>query len=166
MKKMITKLSIAALVLVSVLLILYLLGRKSVHTEVSIPASPKAVWAVLTDFSTVSEWNEVLVPVEGELEVGNEITYQFFQEPEGEATEMTARVEELETEQLIRQSGGMTGILTFNHQYQLEAEGIGTRVTIHEEYRGIMVPFWNPDPVEKAYGRLLNSLKRRVTELK
>ena len=61
--------------------------------------------------------------------------------------------------------GGMTGILTFNHKYILEKTGTVTKVIVHEEYKGIMVPFWNPSSVEKAYEKLLLELKQRVISL-
>ena len=60
----------------------------------------------------------------------------------------------------------MPFILTFNHKYTLESANDGTRLIIHEDYRGIMVPFWNPTPVEKAYERLAMDLKTRVEKLK
>ena len=149
------------LMVLAILIILYVVGNKSVHAEVVIKAKPAQVWKVLTDFETIKEWNPVLIPLNGELKEGEKIRYEFRQD-ENNSTEMPATVQQITEEKLIHQSGGMAGVLTFNHQYQLEAVEGGTKVTIHEEYRGIMVPFWNPKPVEAAYGRLLKALKKRV----
>ena len=155
---------IAALVLVAGLLLLYVIGQKSAHAEIQIPASPQKVWEVLSDFPRTREWNPVLVPIEGTLAEGNSIQYEFYQEAGGPATAMEAQVMRVEESKLIAQKGGMPGLLTFRHQYQLVETAQGTQVIIHETYRGIMVPFWDPRPVEMAYQRLLTSLKQRVIE--
>ena len=61
------------------LLVLYFIGRKSVHTELVIPASPEEVWLVLKDAPAYKEWNPVLIPVEGELKEGAKVRYEFRQ---------------------------------------------------------------------------------------
>ena len=156
---------IAALILVSVLLILSLLGRKSVKSEILIPASPQAVWNVLTDLEKVKEWNPVLIPIEGELKEGATIRYEFHQD-DANSSIIPATVKKIAVGKLLNQAGGVPGVLTFNHKYILEEMENHTRLTIHEEYRGIYVPFWNPAPVELAYGRLAEALKERVIQLK
>lgn len=164
---MISKWAVAVLVVLSVLLALFLVGKKSVRADVEISASPQEVWAVLTDVARAGEWNTVLVPQGGELREGNSIQYEFFQEEGGKPSVMNAKVKQLEPHALINQAGGIPGVLTFDHRYVISSDEEGyTTVTIREEYRGIMVPFWNPEPVERAYGRLLGLLKERVLEVK
>lgn len=156
-----SKWAIAIGAILVVLFILFLVGKKSVHVEISIDGTPEEVWAVLTDIDAMSNWNKVLVPIEGILSEGESVTYTFYQDDEDAAT-MFARVKTREENRLLNQAGGMWGVLTFDHRYILVPEGLGTRVTIHEEYRGIMVPFWNPQPVQSAYERLLWALKQQV----
>lgn len=165
MKKWTRRIGWTALLVMGGLLTLYFVGHKSVQAEIQVAATPETVWKVLADFPRTKEWNPVLVPIEGTLAEGNTIRYAFFQEPNGIPTEMKAEVLELKTGELIAQKGGMPGVLTFHHQYQLEKNPNGTLVKIKENYRGIMVPFWDPAPVELAYGRLLTSLRQRVIEL-
>ena len=153
------------LVLLLVLVILYLLGRKSVHSEIVIQASPAEVWSVLTDVQKMKEWNPVLVPVEGELKEGATLKYKFFQKSSN-AVVISARVKQMVEGKLLNQSGGIVGILTFDHKYILEPSNGGTKVIIHEDYRGIAVPFWNPNLVEKAYSRLNKALQDRIEFLK
>ncbi len=157
---------IAVLVILALLVILYFVGRKSVHAEVVIEASPEEVWLVLTDISKIKDWNTVLIPIEGELTEGATLTYEFYQDESGDAAVMGGKVKQIIEQELINQGGGMQGILTFDHQYILTQIDGQTKVTIHEEYRGIMVPFWNPKPVGEAYERLLASLQERVMDLK
>lgn len=157
-------LTILLLVLL-VLAILYLVGRKSVHSEITIQASSQEIWLVLTDIQKIKEWNPVLVPVEGELKEGVTLKYEFYQEGD-EPIVMSAKVKEMIDGKLLNQAGGMFGILTFDHKYILEPSHGETKVIIHEDYRGIAVPFWNPAPVEKAYIKLNEALRDRVTQLK
>lgn len=160
-----SKWTITVFVLLIILLILFVVGKKSVHTSIAIQATPDEVWNVLTDFSKVKEWNQVLVPMNGELKERTKIKYEFYQEIDGKSAIIDATVKQVVPNKLINQNGGIPGVLTFDHQYILEENPTGTQVYIHEEYRGIMVPFWNPDPVEKAYSRLLRALKGRVETL-
>lgn len=150
--------------LIIILIMLYMAGRKSVHTEIIIPASPKAVWSVLTDIQDAKKWNRVLILVEGELTTGTKVKYEFRQD-DNKSSVIPATVKQVIENKRLNQTGGLTGILTFNHNYILESAESGTKVIIHEDYRGVMVPFWNPAPVEEAYRKLANALKDRVVEL-
>ena len=158
-----SKWMIALGILLLVLIVLYAIGRKSAHAEIMIPVSKEKVWTVLTDVSKVKEWNPVLIPLEGSYETGNKIKYEFRQEGKEPAI-MDATVKEIRKEELLNQAGGMPIIITFDHRYVLEEVEGGTKLTIHEEYRGLMVLFWDPSGVEKAYGELAEALKKRVVE--
>ena len=153
------------LILAGAFVLLLILGRKSVRTEIDIEAPPSLVWQVLTNTSEAKSWNAVLIPVKGELVEGGRLIYSFRQEEGGETVQMDASVKSMRKNELINQTGGLPLVLSFNHSFVLKEIPQGTKVIIHEKYRGIMVPFWNPAPVEKAYARLLNSLKHRVLEL-
>lgn len=151
------------IILVAIFLILYFLGKKSVHHEISINATPQKVWKVLTDMSVYDEWNPTMKLVNGEVKVGNKVTYQFTQD-ENNISEIPATVKQLIPNELLNQSGGILLVLTYNHRYILEPQNSGTKVIIHEDYKGIGVNFWNPKPVEKAYERLNVALKKRVEQ--
>ena len=155
------KWTIIILVPVVILLVLYLTGRKSVHTEIFIPADPEKIWAVLMDVTGYKEWNPVLIPVEGEFTEGARLKYEMVQ-PDGKRSKLNARVIKLIDQKLLNQFGGIPGILTFDHKYILDPVNEGTRVTIHEDYRGIGVLFWNASWVEPAYERINTELEKRV----
>lgn len=149
--------------LLVVIVILILTGRKSVHHEISINASPERVWQVLTDMASYDEWNPTMKLVQGEVTEGNKVIYQFTQDAEN-ASEIPANVKQIIPNALLNQTGGIPLVLTFNHKYILEPVDGGTKVTIHEDYRGIGVNFWNPGPVQNAYERLNIALKKRAEE--
>lgn len=159
-----SKWSITAMVLISTLLILFFMGRKSVHTELVIEASPQQIWAVLMNEERYEEWNQILIPIAGEIEQGNTLTYKLVR-PDGEPLEIGMKVAALIPFKLLNQSGGIPGVLTYNHRYILEPVENKTKVTIHEEFKGIVIPFWNVNWIQQGYSDLTKSLRKHVLEL-
>ena len=113
---MTSKWLIGAVAVVGILLIAAFTGRKSVHSEIFIPASPATVWQVLMDTAAYREWNPVLVPLEGELAEGNTVKYEYLQEP-GKSYVLNAAVRDITEAERLNQTGGTFGILTFDHNY-------------------------------------------------
>ena len=148
----------------ALLVVLVLTGKKSVHHEETIHASSEQVWGVLIDMDQYPNWNPVMELIEGEVKEGNSVKYRFTQDANN-ISEITATVVKAHPNKLLNQKGGIPLVLTYNHKYILEPEGNSTKVTIHEDYHGIGVNFWNPEPVGAAYKRLNTALKNRVEEL-
>lgn len=146
-----------------VIIILIFTGRKSVHHEITIEAPSQKVWETLINMSEYPNWNPVMKLIDGEVKEGCKVKYQFIQDADN-ISEIPASVIQIVPKELLNQKGGLPLILTFNHKYILESSGNSTRVTIHEDYRGIGVNFWNPKPVEEAYARLNFALKKRLEE--
>lgn len=158
------KATIIIFLIISALLILYWIGKKSVHSEIIIEATPKQVWEVLLDTDKYSDWNPTMELLAGELKVGNTVRYKYIQS-ENNQSEIPARVKKIVAEKLLNQGGGLPFILTYDHSYSLSSVENNTKVVIHEDYEGIYVPFWNPQPVQMAYERLNKALKNRVETL-
>ncbi|MDE0692373.1 MAG: SRPBCC domain-containing protein [Gammaproteobacteria bacterium] len=158
------KWSIGVLVVVAVVVLAGFTGRKSVQAERVIAGSPEAIWAVLTDTASYGEWNPIFVRATGRYEEEGTMRYQM-KTVDGGTTKVDARVRRVTDEREINQFGGMRGVLTFNHTWRLEPTAGGTRVTQHEEYRGIGVWFWNPAWVEEVYEEALVALEDRVRGL-
>ena len=152
---------VGVLVVVVLVVLAGLTGRKSVHAERVIARSPEAIWAVLTDTASYGEWNPIFVGAAGGYEEQGTMHYQM-KTADGGTTEVDALVRRVVEEREINQFGGMRGVLTFNHTWRLEPTDGGTRVTQHEEYRGIGVWFWSPDWVEGVYEEALVALEDRV----
>ena len=143
---------------------LAMLGHKSVHAELVVPAPPEEVWAVLTDAASYKEWNPVFVDVQGEYREGAKLSYQM-KDQSGKQSKVVATVTKLDPEHELNQFGGIRGIITFDHHWFLEPVEGGTRVTQHEEYRGVYVWFWNPSWFESAYARANEALRDRVLQI-
>lgn len=148
-------------VVAALLLAAIFLGRKSVHVEIDIPAPPSEVWTVLTNTDKYAEWNPVFVLTQGELEASAKLVYEV-QETDSKTVTIPTTVKAFHPLKRINQVGGYKGILTFDHTYELVPIEQGTRLVIHEEYRGIWVHFWNPSDIQKQYEKLADALKNRV----
>ena len=147
--------------LVTVVAAAALFTKKTFHVETTISAPPDAVWAVLMDTSKYREWNPVFVGVEGAYAEGRTVT-NTVRFPNGSDVRMEAAVKRLTTSRELRQTGGVPGLLTFDHQWLLEAVPGGARVIQHEVDRGLWLWFWDSSWIEPAYAEVLTALKERV----
>lgn len=151
----------AVLIVLIVAVVGALATRKTFLVEIWVPAPPEAVWEVLIDTRAYPQWNPVFVEVDGTYAKG-ETVLNRVREPSGVILEMTATVETFLPNAELRQSGGIPGILTFNHRWLLEPADGGTKVIQHEVDRGIGLWFWNSDWIEPAYAATNDALAKRV----
>jgi len=142
---------------------LTLAGRKSVHHEIYINTNTERVWSVISKTEDYQSWNPVMKLLQGEIKEGNKVKYQFTQDKEN-VSEIPSAVKKVIPNKLLNQGGGLPFILTFDHQYILDKNKDGTNLTIHEDYRGIGVHFWNPEKVQLAYERLNKAIKKKAEE--
>ena len=147
-----------------VLTSLYLMGRKTFHASIVIPASPEEVWSVLMDTENYKHWHPLLVPKEGKLISGKSIKYLMTQ-PNGKQSEFVTNILNIEPAKLIKQYAGVPLILTADHEYRLEKVDGGTRVVQHEVDNGLAMLFWDSSWVQPTYEKVNEELKRRVMEL-
>ena len=70
---------------------LMLIGKKSVHSKISINATPNQVWDVITNTAQYNEWNSVMLLLEGSIKK-NLVKYRFTQE-EGKQYDIPGRIE-------------------------------------------------------------------------
>jgi len=157
------KLTYFLLALFLLLITLTVTGKKSVHHEIDIQAPPEKVWSIIIDTENYDNWNPVMRLIEGEVKEGNKVKYRFTQDEEN-ISEIPSRVKKIIPNELLNQAGGIPFILSFNHKYQLRKSSQGTKLTIHEDYKGIGVNFWNPEKVQLAYQKLNNAIKKKAEE--
>lgn len=146
------------------LLVASLLTTRTFHVEIIIPAPPEDIWSVLMDTESYPDWNPTVVQVDGQYEVGAKLPTKVL-DPVGKVLEMTNTVKTLTPNRELRQTGGVIGMITYDHQWLLEPVEHGTRVTQHEIDRGALLWFWNSDWIEPAYSRANEALSRRVANL-
>lgn len=158
-------------ILLSIIVPVMLIGaaaifsNKTYRVERIISATPEEIWAVLMDTAAYGEWNPVFVKVEGSYAAGGTVL-NTFKDPSGKLFDVTNKVEALEPNRLLRQKGGFTGVLTFDHQWLLEPVEGGTKVTQYEIDRGIYVWFWDDSWIVPKYTEVLQALEREVARRK
>lgn len=140
-------------------------GNKHVHSETTINADDEVVWSVISNTDLYSEWNPVMELLEGQIKPDNKVKYRFTQSDD-KSYEITSKVVEVISERLLNQKGGIPLVLTFDHKYTISPNGSTCILKIHEDYRGIGVYFWNPEPVGLAYDKLAKAIKDRAESLK
>ena len=156
-----SKWAILGLVTLALLIVAGLLVRKSVRAEIVIDASTAEVWSVITDPTTYGGWNPIFVAYEGTFAKGNTMSLQMKM-GDGEPTPVQALVKEFVPEEWMHQGGGYPLILTYDHNWYLEALPYGTKVTQYEYYTGLYVLFWNPEPARLLYEASNKNLKARL----
>ena len=77
-----------------IIVALSLLGQKSVHAELVIPAPPEAIWSVLTDAEGYKDWNPVFTSVKGEYREGATMAYRMRDES-GKETDVISHRREI-----------------------------------------------------------------------
>ena len=158
-------------ILLSIIVPVLLIGaaaifsNKTYRVERTISATPEAVWAVLMDTAAYGEWNPVFVKVEGSYAADGTVL-NTFKDPSGKLFDVTNKVEALEPNRLLRQKGGFTGMLTFDHQWILEPVEDGTKVTQYEIDRGLYVWFWDDSWIIPKYSEVLQALDKEVMSRK
>lgn len=146
-----------------ILIILTLTGKKTFHIEIDIPAPPEQVWAVLVDTESYSDWNPVFINAVGQYQPGATVQ-NTVRPPTGDDLQIDAKVITVEPNRELRQSGGMTGLLTFDHQWLLEPTSEGTKVIQHEVDKGLGMWFWDSSWIEPSYTEVSEALKQRVID--
>ena len=137
---------------------------KTFRVETVVPASPEVVWNILTDTSAYPDWNPVFVEVSGTYAEGVTVNNKV-KDPTGTILEMEAFVEAFIPNKELRQSGGMPGVITFDHRWTLEEVEGGTKITQYEVDRGIGLWFWNSDWIIPSYTSVNEALADRVKKM-
>ena len=150
-----------ALPVIAVVATASFLTTKTFLVEAVIPAPARDIWDVLMDTQSYPEWNPTFVEVDGDYAEGAKVQNKV-RDPSGKILEMTATVHSLAPNRELRQTGGMPGIITFDHRWILEPVEGGTKVTQQEVDRGAGLWFWNSDWIEPAYSRATEALAARV----
>lgn len=115
--------------------------KLEIKTEVKINATPKEVWAIITQFDKYPKWNPFIKSVEGLVKVGEFITVSI--EPSGSnAMTFKPKVLTFVENKEFSWLGHLLfpGIFDGNHKFELIDNRDGTTCFIQsEKFSGIMV---------------------------
>lgn len=111
---------------------------RAIDTQITIEASWKKIWGILTDFPAMSAWNPFIRAISGSLCPGNRLSVKIA--PPGKAG-MTFKPMALECE--LRWAGALIATWIFARERYFLLDQIGpcaTRLTHDERFSGILAP--------------------------
>lgn len=135
--------------------------RCSVSTDID--ASPERVWRILTTAADFPRWNSTVTGITGDIALGQKLAINV---PVSERT-FTVAVTEFAPHSRMVWADGFAPMFRGVRTYTLEPHGAGTRFTMAETFRGLMMPMIArtlPDfvPVFEAYARDLKAEAERA----
>jgi len=139
--------NIQLVILMSLLLISSIVSADhEIKTEISINASPKAVWKVLSDWQAYPQWNPFIINISGEQKIANKISANLKLESK-DPMEITPILLNVEEEREIRWKGKFlfTGLFDGEHYFLIEPTEDGKVTFIQgESFSGILFyPIWH-----------------------
>jgi carbon monoxide dehydrogenase subunit G len=112
-----------------------------VSVSASVPAPTDKVWAIITDFDRISEWNVIhtAFPSGGPAELTVGAKYREKVSLMGMPADANWTITEVEAGRSYRLEGtGPMGI-SMSQRYLLADEGEGTLITVENEFKGAAV---------------------------
>src|SRR5918994_3392641 len=117
---------------------------RELRREIDIDAPPAAVWAVLTDTRSYSEWNPFMPHLAGELREGARLEVRI-EPPGGRAMTFKPAVRAVEPNRELRWLGHLLvpGIFDGEHSFTIEPlEENRVRFLQREAFKGLLVPLF------------------------
>lgn len=117
---------------------------KVLKTEIQVSATPKRVWAILTDFEKFSKWNPFIKNIEGEVKAGERLTVRI---PPPNSKEMVFKpvVKSAFANKAFNWAGHFLfpGVFDGEHTFKIEPNETGSLLIQKENFRRLFVPlFW------------------------
>ena len=111
----------------------------SYRVSKTINAAPEAVWALLSDGPSWTEWNPTIISFEGTIALGQKVKLVSTVNPK---RAFTLNVDEFAAPQRMVWSDGMPlGLFKGTRTYTLEPDGSGaTEFVMEEVYTGLLAP--------------------------
>lgn len=110
-----------------------------IRTEALIPASPQAIWAVLTDFDRYAEWNPLNLKAAGKGALGARIPMTILNpvKPK-QPIRMSVRITDFQQARRLEWLGRVPLLFQGAHFFELSPEGSGTRLLHGENQSGLI----------------------------
>ena len=139
---------------------------RELRREIDIEAPPAAVWAVLTDTQSYSEWNPFIPHLAGELREGAKLEVRI-KPPGGRAMTFKPTVLAVEPERELRWRGRLVLPGVFDGEHILHIEPLDrarSRFTQAERFSGILAGLFGNtlDKTELGFEQMNTALKART----
>lgn len=139
---------------------------REITTSIDIAAPASAVWAILTDFRSYSEWNPFVRLIQGDLQEGAKLQV-MLDTPNRNPMTFNPTLIKLTPERELRWLGklwGIPGLFTGEHRFEIQPVGDNSvRFVQAERFTGLFPPFiWNgmADDTRAGFETMNEALKR------
>lgn len=110
-------------------------------TQITLPAQPDEVWAILTDFAAYPDWNPFMIRIEGRCETGATL-HVTLRMPDGKRHAFQPVIMDCTPGQRLAWKGtmgGMSWLFCGIHRFDLKptTDG-GTELTHRERFSGLL----------------------------
>jgi len=150
--------------LTAVIILLLVVGRKSLYTEIIINAPVDNVWKEFTNFPEYPRWNPFIKKIAGEMRTGGTINITI--QPKGnEPVNFNPTVLIYKEKSMIQWEGKLfvPGLFTGKHTFHvIRIDKNTTKFIQKEDFNGILVPFINLDSTLDGFKEMNTLLKNRV----
>ena len=142
------------------------MAEHRIETDIEIEAPPARVWAVLTDFPAMADWNPFIRSISGDLTPGGRLSIQVV--PPGKSgMRFKPTVLSVEPERELRWLGRLVvpGLFDGEHYFLLSPlDGTRTRLIHGENFSGLLVGLFraNLAATEAGFEAMNTDLKRRA----
>ena len=110
----------------------------SYRVSKTINASPEAIWGLLSDGPSWTEWNPTIVSFDGTIALGQRVKLVSTVNPK---RAFKLNVDEFEAPRRMVWSDGMPlGLFKGTRTYELNAAGSATEFVMEEVYTGLLAP--------------------------
>ncbi|MEZ4721394.1 MAG: SRPBCC domain-containing protein [Flavobacteriales bacterium] len=142
---------------------------RHLQTEITIHATPEAVWKVLTDFENFPNWNPFIKSINGNQSVGGKLTVQI-QPPDEKSMTFNPTVLVYEPMKELRWigKGPIPGLFSGEHYFIIEDQLNGSvKFTHGEHFSGILVGFMKKmlDRTEIGFQSMNEVLKKQCEKV-
>lgn len=142
--------------------------ERRIETSIEIHASPKQVWAVLTDFARMPDWNPFIKSITGGLALGARLSV-YIAPPGKSGMRFKPTILAVIPERELRWLGHLlvSGLFDGEHYFLLEPIVEGrTRLTQGEKFSGLLVGLLGGTlpAVEAGFQAMNAALKQRAEQ--
>jgi hypothetical protein len=144
------------------------MGERRVETSIEIDAAPERVWALLTDFAGMPDWNPFIRSISGPLAKGSRLSVEVALPGKG-GMRFKPVVLVTNPERELRWLARLVvpGVFDGEHYFLLEPAGEGRTRFIHgEAFSGLLVALLGRtiSAAEAGYQAMNVALKRRAEQ--
>ena len=141
------------------------MAQQRIETSIDIDASPAHVWAVLTDFPTMPDWNPFIRALTGEAKAVARLSVHIAP-PGSSGMRFRPVVLVAEPARELRWRGRflVPGLFDGEHYFRIEPRGTGVRFVHGEAFSGLLVGLMRGAlaATETGFNAMNAALKRRA----